>query len=118
MTHARFKGSAQRLLHTVMPRHAGSSGSGSGAPQPVALNSAASQRAALSGHLQTLVEDVKQFGRIPKRKKGTSEQERAENKLAKRLSDHRDSIPKDVMLELQALEGASSSESRAGTLSA
>ena len=79
-----------------MLKHAGSSQSSGGAPQPAALN---------SGPLQTLVEDVKQFGRIPKRKKGTSEQERAENKLAKRFSDHRDSIPKDVMLELQALEG-------------
>ena len=116
-----------------MPGHAGSSQSSGGAPpraalnsgapqtaalnsgarQRAALNSAAPQRAALSGPLQTLVEDVKQFGRIPKRKKGTSEEERAENKLAKRFSDHRDSIPKDVLQELRALDGALSSESRA-----
>ena len=75
-----------------MPGHAGTSPSAggapdaaalnSGAPQPAALNSAAPQRAALSGSLETLVEDVKHFGRIPKQNKGTSEQARAENKLA------------------------------------
>ena len=90
-----------------MPGHAGSSQSSGGAPRHAALNSTAPQRAALSGPLQTLVEDVKQFGRIPKRKKGTSEQERAENKLAKRFSDCRDSIPKDVLHELRALGRAS-----------
>eukprot|EP00959_Pyramimonas_sp_CCMP1952_P208853 4368522-Pyramimonas_sp.AAC.1 len=59
-----------------MPGHAGSSRSGggaaalsSGAPQTPAVNSAAPQRAALSGPLHTLVEHVKQFGRIPKRNK-------------------------------------------------
>ena len=50
---------------------------------------------------EKLVEDVKQFGRIPKQTNGTSEEERAENKLAKRFSHHRNSIPKDIMQELQ-----------------
>ena len=68
-----------------MPKRAGSSQSSGGAPQPAALNSGASQRTALSGLLHKLVEDVKQFGRIPKRNKGTSEEERAANTLAKRL---------------------------------
>ena len=59
-----------------MPGHAGSSQSSgaapqlaalnSGAPQPAALNSGDSQPPALSGLMQKLVEDVKQFGRIPK----------------------------------------------------
>ena len=66
-----------------MPKHAGSSQSSGGAPQPPALNSGAPQPAALSGPLQKLVEDVKQFGRIPKRNGGKSEEERAEDKLAK-----------------------------------
>ena len=78
----------------------------SGAPQPAALNSGAPQPAALSGAVQKLVENVKQFGRIPMQNKETSEEERAEDRLAKRFSDHRDSIPKDVLQELQALGGA------------
>ena len=56
--------------------------------------------------MQKLVEDVKQFGRIPKRNKGTSEQERAENILAKRFWRHRNSIPKDILQELHDLGGA------------
>ncbi len=73
-------------------------------PSESAAVSAALQRSALSGSLQTLVEDVKQFGRIPIRNHGTSEEARAENNLAKRFLEHRESIPGDVMLELQDLE--------------
>ena len=99
-----------------MPEHAGSSQSSggapqlaalnSGAPQPAALNSGDSQPAALSGHMQKLVEDVKQFGQITKRNKATSPQERAENILAKRFWRHRNSIPKDILQELHDLGGA------------
>ena len=56
--------------------------------------------------MQKLVEDVKQFGRIPKRSKGTSEQERVENILAKRFWRHWFSIPKDILQELRVLGGA------------
>ena len=99
-----------------MLEHAGRSQSSDGAPQlaalnsdapqPAALNSGDSQPAALSGPMQKLVEDVKQFGRIPKRNKGTSEQERAENILAKRFWRHRNSIPKDILQELHDFGGA------------
>ena len=70
--------------------------SGSGASQPAALSSAA----------QKLVSDIREFGRMPKQNKGTSEEERAENRLAKRFSDHQGSIPNDVLRELGALGGA------------
>ena len=67
--------------------------------QPPALNSGAPQPAALSGPLQKLVEDVEQFGRISKRNRRTSEEERAEDKLAKRFSDNRYSIPEDMLTQ-------------------
>ena len=77
----------------------------SGAPQPLALNSGAAQSAALSGAVQKLVEEVKQFGRMPKRNHGTSTEERAEDRLYRRFLDHRDSIPNEVLKELHALGG-------------
>ena len=69
----------------------------------------------MSGPLQTLVEDVKQFGRIPRQNKGTSEQDRKENKLAKRFSDNRKRIPKDVLDELQVLGGAAETKRKQKT---
>ena len=66
------------------------------APQPVAL----------SRTEQSLVEAIRELGRIPKQNKGTSEDERAENKLAKRYSDHKNNIPDHILQELQALGGA------------
>ena len=68
--------------------------------------SGAAETAALSGGVQKVVDDVKQFGRMPQRNKGTSEAKRAENRLAKRFWEHRDSIPTDVLQELRALGGA------------
>ena len=52
------------------------------------------------------MEAIKSFGRLPKRNKGTSEEARTENKLARRLFDHKDSIPEDTLQELHALGGA------------
>ena len=78
-------------------KKSGASGwSGSGASQPAALSSA----------VQKLVSDIQEFGQIPKQNKRTSEEERAENRLAKRFSDHQGSIPDDVLRELWALGGA------------
>ena len=76
----------------------------SGAPQPPALNSGAVQPVARKGSVEALVEDLKQFGRIPQRHKDPSEAQRAENSLAKRFARLRDSIPDDVLQELQARE--------------
>ena len=74
-----------------------------GAPQYAACGTGAPQLAALSGPVQKLVEDVKQFGRIPIQTRGTSAEEKAEYRLAQRLKFHRDSIPNDVLQELRAL---------------
>ena len=49
---------------------------------------------------------IKRLGRMPKRSQGTSEQARAENKLAKRSSDHKGSLPDDILQELRSLGGA------------
>ena len=78
----------------------------SGASQPPALTSGAAQPAPLSGTLRKLVEDVKQFGRVPKRNNGTSTQDRVEDRLYRRFTAQRDSIPDEVLQELQALGGA------------
>ena len=56
--------------------------------------------------MQDVVDAIRKFGRIPKQNQGTSEEERSENKLAKRFSDYRDSISDDVLQELKALGGA------------
>ena len=66
----------------------------------------AAQPAALSSAVQNLVEAIRKLGRIPKQNQGTSEDERAENKLAKWFSDHQHSIPGDVLQKLRALGGA------------
>ena len=68
--------------------------------------SSASQSAALSNTVRNLVEDVRKLGRMLKHNKGISEDERAENKLAKRFALHKHSIPDAVLNELQALDGA------------
>ena len=73
----------------------------SGAPLPAA------PPAKRPSIVQDVVEAIRELGRIPKRNQGTSEEERAENKLAKRFSDHRDHVPDDVLQELRALRGAS-----------
>ena len=77
-----------------MPRRADS-----GAPEP----------AAVSAGIQKLIDDVKQLGRWPKRTKTvtTSEEQRSENQLYRRLCHFQSSIPADVWEELQALGGAS-----------
>ena len=74
--------------------------SGSGAPQPAALRSTLQT---LVGHMRVFITDNKKW---PKQNKGKSEDERAENKLAKRWSDHKDSIPDDIERELRAISGA------------
>ena len=61
------------------------------------------ENAALSSAARKVVADIQEFGRMPKHNKGTSEVERAENKLAKRFADHQASIPSDVLRELQIL---------------
>ena len=75
-------------------------GSGSGALQPAALNSTAQN---LVDHVRQFVTDHKKW---PRQNKGKSEDARAENKLAKRWSDHKDSIPDDIERELRAISGA------------
>ena len=88
----------------------------SGAPQPAAVDSPAQQvtsqsvsgaplgssqsisgaapSAALSSSAQNVIDDVKKFGRLPKRILGPiSEDDRAENKLAKRWHDQESFIP-------------------------
>ena len=68
-----------------------------GAPQPV------DQPAAISDAVQNLVHAIREFGRIPNQRQGASQEER---KLAKRWSDHKRSIPANVLEELKALSGA------------
>ena len=51
--------------------------------QPSSDSGGAAQPVALSKTVQTLVEAIRELGRIPKQNKGTPEEERAENKLAK-----------------------------------
>ena len=81
-------------------KNASPSQSGNGAFQPAALGSA----------VQNVVDAMRNFitdsKRWPKQNKGTSEDERAETKLAKRWSDLKDSVPDDIMQELRALSGA------------
>ena len=97
-----------------MAKRGASGQSGSGVPQPAAKKrcasgqsgSGAAQPAECSSALQKLVEDIRTFGRMPKQNQGTSKEARAENKLAKRFSDHRDSIPDDVLQELRGLGSA------------
>lgn len=97
-----------------MAKRGASGQSGSGVSQPAAKKrcasgqsgSGASQPAECSSAVQKLVEDIRTFGRMPKQNQGTSEEARAENKLAKRFSDHRDSIPDDVLQELRGLGSA------------
>ena len=52
-----------------------------------------------------LVEDIKSFGRLPKQNKGTSEEAKAENKLAKQFADLKGSLPEHILQELGALGG-------------
>ena len=80
-------------------KSASSRPSGSGALQP----------AALSSSLQKLVDDMRNWvrdnKRWPRRTKGTSEEERAQDKLAKRWSDNKDRVPDDTKRELNSLSG-------------
>ena len=92
----------------------------SGAPQPAAPSGSkptdgvenisgtkAPQRAASEAVVDKLVADLKQFGRIPHRiKNATSAEEHAEDKLAKRFFTNKNSIPDDVLQELEDLGGA------------
>ena len=49
-----------------------------------------------------MVEDIKKFGRIPKRNSGTSEQQRSANSLAERFQRHK-KISAEVLEELRTL---------------
>ena len=72
-----------------------------GAPQPVDQRSA--------NTVQNLVHAIREFGRIPNRHQGASQEER---NLAKRWSDHKHSIPANVLEELEALGGPRSGFTR------
>ena len=66
----------------------------------------AAQPVALSKTVQTLIDAIKDLGKMPKRNTGTSKPERAENMLALRYFRHKDKIPDEILQELQALDGA------------
>ena len=55
--------------------------------------------------IQTLVEAIRALGRIPRRNRGTSEDEKAETKLADRFGKNKKEIPKEILQELQGLSG-------------
>ena len=66
--------------------------------------SSSSRPAALTQTQQALVDEIRSFGRVPKRKKGASEEDVRENKLAKRLFEHKNKLPEDIWQELQQLQ--------------
>ena len=93
----------------------GSSQPSANASQPSATSavppdgsSGAPQSAALTSAQQALVDDIESFGRMPKRKKGTSADDRAENNLAQRYEklEKRCPLPKHKKQELRVLGGA------------
>ena len=71
-------------------------------------SSGAPQSAALTSAQQALVDDIESFGRMPKRKKGTSADDRAENNLAQRYEklEKRCPLPEHKKQELCVLGGA------------
>ena len=71
-----------------------------------ASSDSSSQPVALSKTVQTLIDDIKKLGRIPKQNAGISAADRAANKLAKRFSDHKHKIPNEILQQLQALDSA------------
>ena len=68
-----------------------------GAPQPAAISDA----------VQNLVDAIQEFGRIPKRSSAASQDaaSQEEDKLARRWSQHKRSIPAHVLEELESLGG-------------
>ena len=64
----------------------------------------ADQRTVLGDAVRQVIQDVRLFGRIPKRKDGKTAEEMAENRLKKRWDRHNATIPADIQQELKSLE--------------
>ena len=72
--------------------------------------SSSSRPAALTQKQKALVDQIRSFGRVPKRTNGTSPEDQRENKLAKRFYDHKDDLPEHILQELQQLQEDKSHE--------
>ena len=81
---------------------ASAASSASGAAQPAASNaSGASQPAWMSA----ILKEVEELGRMPNRyKTPKNNEERAENQLSKRIAQHKNDFPKDVLENMQELK--------------
>ena len=73
---------------------ASAASSASGAAQPAASTASGSSQPAW---MSAILKEVKELGRMPNRfKTPKNSEERAENQLAKRISQHKNEFPKDV----------------------